>query len=266
MSRRPATPSPRKRRRRRRPRDYTEQTYASPYWIVRFPHEARYSAAVEAVAGHGARRVLDYGAGDGHLFVELGRSGRMPADVELVAFEPVAAFGPFIPREPEGVARPVRVVHRLEGLGDERFDVITCLGVLEHLPLPERQRFYRVCRRHLASDGIVVVDVPVEHGLSILVKEAGRILLKGRRPEVGARQLARLALGRVEFDAARFDPTSTESYIHHHAGFDHRLLRRELERHFRVHDSFPTPLRRVPAAFGNQEVFYVLGVEAPGGR
>jgi SAM-dependent methyltransferase len=159
----------------------------------------------------------------------------------------------------------VRVVERLDDLGDERFDVITCLGVLEHLPLPERQCFYRACRRHLASDGIVVVDVPVEHGLSILVKEAGRIALKGRRPEVGLRRLARLALGRVEFDPARFDAESTESYIHHHAGFDHRLLRRELERHFRVLDAFPTPLRRVPAALGNQEVFYVLRTKTPAG-
>lgn len=239
--------------------DYHEQTYASHHWIVRYPHQARYRAAARAVLAEGAHSLLDYGAGTGYLFEELARSGA-PASIELTAYEPVNGFATLIRREVPGIERPVEVVGDLGALDGITFDVITCLGVLEHLPLPERQRFYRLCGERLRPGGVVIVDVPVEQGLSSLIKEAGRVVLKGRKPEMTLRQACRSGLGRLEFDPARFDPDSAESYIHFHTGFDHRLLEAELRHRFRIESSFPTPLGWLPPLLGNQEMFFVLGL------
>ena len=240
--------------RSRRPRDYAEQTYASPFWIVRYPHQARFAAAVQAIEESGSRRLLDYGAGDGRLFVELERRG--VTELEAVAYEPTELYADQIP---ENLSLSVRVVTNIDELEGDRFGVITCMGVLEHMPLPEREKFYDLCDRVLAPDGLVVIDVPVETGLSVLIKEAGRVLLKGRGLESSPRQLARHALGRVKVDPARFDPNSTSTWITYHSGFDHRLLRRELAKRFMIKKAFPTPFPRLPAQLGNQEMFFMLG-------
>ncbi len=120
----------------------------------------------------------------------------------------------------------MRVVRDLSELGDDRFDAITCLGVLEHMPLPERQRFYRLCEERLTPGGIAVIDVPIEGGVSVLVKEAVRVVLKGRSPELSPGALVRASLGVEQFDPSRFDPNSEETWIQNHTGFDHRLLER----------------------------------------
>src|SRR5690242_16984663 len=130
--------------RKRRPRDYREQTYASPFWIVRYPHRARFDACVRAVRSAGARRLLDYGAGDGQFLVRLGKT-RGP-DVDVVAYEP-GHFASLIPRDVPGIRRPMRIVESLGEIRGERFDAIVCLAVLEHMPLPERQKFYRLCEQ-----------------------------------------------------------------------------------------------------------------------
>jgi SAM-dependent methyltransferase len=243
--------------RSRRPHDYAEQTYASPFWVVRYPHQARFRAAVRAVAGSGCRRLLDYGAGDGRLFVELVKHG--VTGLEAVAYEPIELYAEQIPRVTADLPLSVRVVRDLDGLDGERFGAITCMGVLEHMPLPERQKFYGLCDRVLAPGGLVVIDVPVEKGLSVLIKEAGRVLLKGRGLESSLRRLPGFALGRIEFDPARFDARSTSTWITYHSGFDHRLLRRELAERFAIKEAFPTPFPRLPAQLGNQEMFFLLG-------
>jgi SAM-dependent methyltransferase len=243
--------------RSRRPRDYAEQTYASPFWVVRYPHQARFLAAVRAIEQSGTRRLLDYGSGDGRLFVELEKRG--VTDLEAVAYEPTELYAQQIPQLTEDLSLSVRVVENIDDLEGDRFGVITCMGVLEHMPLPEREKFYDLCDRVLAPGGLVVIDVPVETGLSVLIKEAGRVLLKGRGLESSPRQLVRYALGRVEVDPARFDPNSTSTWITYHSGFDHRLLRRELANRFTIKQAFPTPFPRLPAQLGNQEMFFMLG-------
>jgi hypothetical protein len=51
---------------RRLPTTYEEQTYSSPYFIVRYPHEVRFRTAVDALIEAEPTTLLDYGAGDGH--------------------------------------------------------------------------------------------------------------------------------------------------------------------------------------------------------
>lgn len=243
---------------RRLPTSYEEQTYSSPYFIVRYPHEVRFRTAVDAVNEAEPTTLLDYGAGDGHLLVEAIHSGL--AAQRVVAYEPVEEFASKLL---ENVAQHrlrdrIDVVRHREELRDEAFEYIVCLEVLEHMPLPERQAFYDVCQDTLSPDGRVLIDVPVEVGPTLLVKSLGRLLLKGREKEYELSELVRIAAGGTVYDPGRFDPSDQRTWIHHHKGFDYRLLRRELAHRFDVTTEKTTPLPFLPAPLCNQEIFFEL--------
>jgi 2-polyprenyl-3-methyl-5-hydroxy-6-metoxy-1,4-benzoquinol methylase len=245
--------------RRRLPRNYAEQTYASPYALIRYPHRRRYALTVETIGRRRPRSLLDYGAGDGHVLAELeSLSEAMPERV--VAYDPVPDAARLARVRLARTAHPDRfqVVEDLAELGEERFDMVICLGVLEHMPLPERERFYTMCARYLAPRGTVLIDVPVEVGLSLALKEGARVALKGRALKYSPKQLTRAVLGGVTFDPARFAADASETWIQDHTGFDYRLFEQELRARFSFVRSFGSPFPQLPAGLLNQEMFYLL--------
>src|SRR5919198_4878476 len=145
----------------RLPRDYAEQTHASPYFIVRYPHRERSRRAVDAGMERHPESLLDYGGGDGYFVVELCRRAAKPPK-RVVVYEPTESMADLADRRIAEVRDHIKVVvvrDRRE-LADESFDAITCLGVLEHLPLVERRAFYDIVDRTLRDDGRCVIDVP----------------------------------------------------------------------------------------------------------
>lgn len=236
------------------PTGYHEQTYASPYWIVRWPHQKRIKVGVDSLLDAKPQRVLDYGAGDGRVLIEALRAG-LEAET-IVAYEPVDRFAQQLTdaAEKAGVADRITLVMDYDELSNYTFDVILCLSVLEHMPLPEREKFYRLCESSLSGEA--VIDVPVEIGPTLAVKAIARQVLKGRDKEYTPSQLARIAVGGKVHDPERFDPSHTGTWIHNHKGFDYRLLRREMVGRFSLSRNRPTPLRYLPAPLGNQEVFF----------
>ncbi len=242
----------------RLPSGYDEQTYASPYFVVRYPHQVRFRTAIDALIDAQPTALLDYGAGDGHLLVEAIDRGLVTQ--RIVAYEPVEEFRRELREKvaERNVGDRIQLVRDRAELERETFDYIACLGVLEHMPLPERQAFYDVCLGTLSPDGQILIDVPVEVGPTLLVKNIGRLVLKGREREYDWRELMRIAVGGTVYDPGRFDPSDWRTWIHHHKGFDYRLLRQELGHRFAVTAEKVTPIPALPAPIGNQEIFFEL--------
>jgi SAM-dependent methyltransferase len=242
------------------PRTYAEQTYASPYRIFRYPHRRRFEEAVAAIRERDPQSLLDYGAGDGYLFERMLEQGKESLPRRVLAYEPSSEYARMLQERLRAVGADsqVEVRQSVGGLGDESFESIVCLSVLEHLPLPERQKFYRLCERHLAENGRCLIEVPVEVGLSLLIKELGRTFLKGRQPGYSLPALIRAVAGRLTFDPNRFDPANQATWIHEHVGFDYRLFAKELEHRFQIVRTFPTPFLWLPAWLANQEVFFIV--------
>lgn len=237
--------------------EYAATTYHSHHWIVRYPHQRRFSLAARAIEPADGMRILDYGAGDGHLFNVISE-GAPAVRLDAVGYEPVRHYAALFARNCRSTSQmAVRLVTSLIGLTSHSFDVITCMSVLEHLPLPERQRFYDHCEHLLKPEGRIVLEVPVEIGPSVLVKDVGRKVLKQRDCENPPRQLVSAGVGRTVFDPARFDSQSRATWIQGHRGFDYRLLASELAFRFNLLDRFAAPLSWVPPWLGNQEVFFI---------
>ena len=95
-------------------------------------------------------RVLDVGCYDGSLFARFADriTKGVGVDPALVGSGRRARFD-FI-AEPFPTSR----------IGDERFDVITLLAVLEHVEPSSLVAWRDACERHLATDGVVVATVP----------------------------------------------------------------------------------------------------------
>jgi len=106
-------------------------------------------------------RFLDAGCGVGNALLAASQAGA----AEIVGIDRnLTEFGynflPEIAGNLEIRTDRIQIVeadfcsHQLEGL----FDVITCFDVLEHVHDPES--FIQNMRRHLADDGIAVIDIP----------------------------------------------------------------------------------------------------------
>jgi hypothetical protein len=131
--------------------------------FVRHPWElarARFFVRVvqESVPSGQRLRVLDAGAGDGYLASELVHA--LPAPSTLVCLDPrytddqVTAFE----------ARTGGGVRFTRSLGQERFDLLLLLDVIEHLP-DDVQFLSRLVETHLDSGKHVLVSVPAWQAL-----------------------------------------------------------------------------------------------------
>jgi hypothetical protein len=246
---------------KKRPQDYAEQTYASPYWLVRYPHRKRFSKATELLLSGRPRVLFDYGAGDGEWIARLLESPGADSIALAVAYDPtprqlirarerLASYGDRV-RVSGDLAEAER------SLGGQAIDAIACLGVLEHLSLRERHRFYRFCAEHLSSGGACVMDVPVEIGPTLLVKQFGRRVLKGWPKGYTLSELIKPVLGFRVRDPERFDPDREDGWIQAHIGFDYREMRDELAQWMTIERSVPTPMKTLPPWLFNQEVLIV---------
>lgn len=240
------------------PEDYARTTYDSPHFLVRHGHRRRFAKAVEIVDRFQPKALLDYGAGDGAVFKMLAEHSGFVPD-RMVAYDPNPDGIEGLEEQLSKLAFPATATTDLSSISGQRFDLILCLEVLEHMPLPERFKFYRLCAEQLNPGGRCLIDVPVEVGPSLLVKHLGRVFLKARPSEYGARELAAIVLGATAFDPARFDPDDTSTWIQNHKGFDYRLFAKELRAHFAVEEVFATPLDRLPPWLCNQEIFFLVG-------
>lgn len=226
------------------PPSYASYTYEHPSWLVRYPHLKRMRLVSGIITATPVASWLDYGAGDGAVAAYAYRT-REFRPVRTVLYEPWDEIRGQIP----SAAIPgVEIVGDLRPLGDARFDLITAFEVLEHLPLPERIRFYQYAASHLEPGGRCLIEIPVEYGPILLLKEYGRQFLKGRRTEYRLAELLKAAfLNAVEDSADRFDPLDTRTSISPHRGFDTTLFLEELAVIGDIASLRPSPFARLPA-------------------
>lgn len=247
------------------PRNYQEQTYQSPNQVIRFSHLERFRRMEDLCRSVEPRTFLDWGAGDGFLVKSLIQKDSNFADSFLAVYDPEPSMVELL--KSTFKAREIRRVSIYQDLNllraeleneNQKIDLIVCQEVLEHLPLLEREKFYQFCIHFLSSTGTCIVEVPVEFGPSILLKEFGRVFLKGREAEYTSSELIKSALGLLKKDLSRYDAQATGTWIHGHKGFDYRQLKQELKQNFLINQELASPIKLLPPFLGNQSVFFVL--------
>ncbi len=147
---------------RRNTRRAYEKLYAADDLLAEYlvPERLAFYEEVAAIAAPFAgRSVVDIGCGDGNLLrALLDNVARRGNSIERVlaidyARSALVRVGEVVPEAEQ------RVMDFLRGnLGGERFDLVLCTEVLEHMPQPEvaRERLVQAC----TANGTIVITVP----------------------------------------------------------------------------------------------------------
>jgi SAM-dependent methyltransferase len=232
---------------------YSADTVESSSILKRFSHSKRFDFAVELMAAPSGSRLLDYGTGDGRMLSLM--SSLLP-DCEIWGFEPVRGMREELSERfsKEGIGERIRVVDDPDELAGKGFDRICCLEVLEHLPDPILLDALRRMRDLLAPGARLVVSVPLETGLSSIVKTVVRTLQRQRHPDTNVGNIARSVFGRP------IDRSSDGTYHLGHVGFSFRdLEKRFAEAGFSIEKRFFSPVPFLGSSL-NSQVFYILSV------
>ncbi len=219
--------------------------------LKRFSHGRRFDIALELLELSGHERVLDYGAGEGFLLLRiLDRH----LGCRLVGYEPSRReYVKIVDRIGGGGGkRPIahiELVKNLYTFPARSFDAVCCLEVLEHLSDEQMEKALEDMMRLVADHGKIIISVPIEIGLSSLLKNIARILLRQAHPNTSARTMVYSLFG------LKIDRGENRSG---HIGFDYRDLENRLDSAgLKITQKVFSPFKPL-AGFINSQVFFVL--------
>jgi SAM-dependent methyltransferase len=234
--------------------NYADITVNDPNPFKRWLQRRRLMDALVTIKGprHTPLRVLDIGAGDGELVLQMVRV----ASVEPVIYEPTPAL---MAQAREKLAGLDGVVFTatLDSLTSGSFDYVFCLEVFEHLPQKETVETITQIDRLLKPGGHAVIGVPHELFLPALVKGLFRA---GRRYgdfDASPRNVLLAVLGRPPHQRPIGEIAPGLPYHFYHLGFDYRVLARFLQRRLQLRRKWFSPFP-VLGAMLNSEVYFMF--------
>ncbi len=234
--------------------------------LISWSHRRRFETALRLAAELRPRRLLDYGCGDGTflaLFQQTSNSLNEADGCELLQADVLNLKQRF---QALPSLRFHTVVELDDSAEDGRYDLITCMEVLEHVV--EVQTVIARLQRLLSGEGRLLISVPVEIGVALMVKQTAR-RIAGWRGLGHYRFVARYKL--LELWASLIpgskqhiprpiyqDPDG--NFFHDHKGFNWRVLRRDLEGVFHMENIVYSPVSWFPALAS--QVWFVLSRKA----
>lgn len=242
---------------------YARKQIYCPSRLVRWSHTSRFSRGRALVAPYAGGRLLDYGCGDG-TFLTLVHDlfpGAVGADVDAAQTADAA-------RRLRALPLTFVPSAALSASHASVYDVVTCMEVLEHCLDDERRRVVGELRRLVRPGGVVVISVPIEVGPSLPGKQLGRALAAWRnlgdyryRETYGPIEMARMVLATraTAIQRPTYSVIAADGSVYRyagHKGFNWRVLRDELERHFAIERTSFSPIPWLRSLL-NSQVWFV---------
>ena len=240
--------------------DYARKQLYSPNRVVAWSHGSRFKLAVSLADRARGGQLLDYGCGDG-TFIALthGRFSRaVGTDRDL---ERLAGC-----RQRLGHLERVTFVPTttLAGADAPRFDLVTCMEVLEHCADGPRAHAIADLGRLCAPTGTIVVSVPIEIGPALAGKQLLRALAAwrghgdyDRRETYSPKEMLAAVLGRPGLPHECYPVATPAGVVEYcgHKGFDWRALERELAVAFIIERRLFTPMPILGGLLNSQAWF-----------
>ena len=239
---------------------YAKKQLACRDRLIAWSHRQRFETALRLAKKIGGKKILDYGCGDGTLLALLESSD--------LAFE--EAVGAELTNEmavdcKQRLGTPRVDFCQIAELDTsrfrERYDVVFCLEVLEHVI--ELEPVLNVLYAVLAPGGTLVISVPVETGLPLVVKQSLR-RVAGWRGIGDYKYNSRYTLSELCRSVFAFSDrqhinrpvyTSGTLQFHDHKGFNWRSLRGVLQQHLELEQTVTSPISTLPPSFASQAWF-----------
>ena len=229
--------------------NYSKITYNSSNFIKKFPHKKRFEYYTKSILCNYQNKninlkLLDYGAGDGYMFVCLSKYNY--GKLSLFAYEPSPGQHSDLL---ENLDKHNLTVSCFRKLGDDKFDIILCTEVLEHFSYKSAVIHIKKIKNILTKKGTLIISVPIEVGLSGLLKNLIRFLLNTTHEGLTLKTLIR----------SFFDlpiPRDNDDYIDSHIGFSFNKLEKILlESGFCIKKKYYSPFPILKRFMNSQIIF-----------
>jgi SAM-dependent methyltransferase len=230
--------------------NYADLTTANRSFLKRFSHRRRFDVALDLLTISTADRVLDYVAGSLYIPSRILSVGA----AEVWAFEPHTRLFDDMATElrARSDAKRIHLVKDVNTLEAGSVDKVCCLEVLEHLPNARLHEALVQIARVLRPLGVCVVSVPLEIGLSALLKNCARHALRQSHGGANISNIVKATLG------IRIKREQDVDFIDSHVGFDHRDVLKHLENHpLRLRGTHYSPFPPLGPMI-NSQIFYLL--------
>lgn len=193
--------------------------------------------------------ILDYGCGNAELLKHINKRLN---NFSYTGYDPMEEMIEEAKLNIED-STGIKLTTSKADLKDNKYDIIFCLEVFEHLPDAVLIEELEVLDSLLGDDGILVFGVPNEVYLAALIRGAFRMTRRFGEFDATFKNVFSSAVGRPPKDRnVNFNETGT--YLFYHMGFDHRKLIKTLKQYFIVKKVFGSPLSLLPVFF-NTEVY-----------
>jgi SAM-dependent methyltransferase len=218
---------------------YAQKQILSRDKLVAWSHARRFATGLTIARDFAAKRILDFGSGDG-TFLALAMMAEAPPAVAVGAELLDSVIEDCRARYAAEPRMSFVQVAALDAPDHaQRYDAVFCMEVLEHVFdwEPELARMARL----LKPGGTLVVSVPVETGIPVIVKQIVRTVAGWRKigHYPGTTSYSWRELGSAVFAGKKQHVTRPvfdlgSGPCHDHFGFNWRVLRDRLSRQFDV--------------------------------
>ena len=229
--------------------------------LIAWSHRRRFETGLALVRAGAVQRILDYGCGDGTFLALLLDAPDPPpsavgAELDLRL---VADCQQRLGQRPGLKFVPLGQLDGAEHAG--KYDAIICMEVLEHVV--QLDQVFAQFHRLLAPAGLLFISVPVETGLPLLIKQAGRTFAGwrglGDYPGTSPYTFGELFRGLLAGSEPHLprprhgEPDGFE--FHDHKGFNWRAMRARVAAHFELLKTFTSPISWLPPGLASQVWF-----------
>ena len=230
--------------------------------LIAWSHRQRFETGLRLGSIFRSRRLLDYGCGDGTFLALLCAGDDAPAsavgaEIDDAQVDDCRARLGHLP----GVT--FEHIDKLDGDAHRgAYDGVVCMEVLEHVVALDAiiDRLHRV----LATDGTLIISVPIETGLPLLVKQATRRIAgwrgigdySGTSPYTVREYVTSVFAGRApHMTRPIYNLDGPGLPFHDHKGFNWKALADRLSRRFDIQRVLTSPLPFLGAQFATQVWF-----------
>ncbi len=229
--------------------------------LISWSHRRRFETGLALVRARAGKRILDYGCGDGTFLALLLDSLDAPPSAVGAELDPRMVVDC---QQRLGKRPGLKFISLAELDGPKHtgsYDSIICMEVLEHVV--QLEQVFAQLQRLLAPAGFLFISVPVETGLPLLIKQAGRTVAGwrglGDYPGTSSYTFGEwcrsLWAGR-EQHIPRLRHGQVDGFeFHDHKGFNWRTMRARVTEQFELLQTSASPITWLPPGLASQVWF-----------
>jgi len=231
-------------------KDYNTYTYNDPNPIKRQLHRGRFNYALKLIAAKKEANILDYGCGDGHFLKIM--HDNYPQN-NYYGYEPYPGMYQQAQRKLKDT--PVKIYLDLNRLKEKKYNKIFCLETAEHLDEKDMVEIFKNVINWLEKDGQAIFSVPVETGLSALLKNGYRFFKNKKYQGLDLKTYFCSIFG-LKIKRKKIEIAPGLNYCFSHIGFNHKNFESILKKYFVLKKKKYHPFS-FSRGFLNNTVYYI---------